>query len=197
MATQSPFLFFERFLRTANPSGWPALEMPHWLAAELRQRLILLLNHVLLQEPAACDRLKRLKGQIVLVKWHFIDIKFVATPAGLLDIAAAGIPPDLSLWLTQDSPLDLALTLFRGGKPGVRIEGDVQLAAEVNWLADHVKWDIEEDISRLIGDVPAHTLMQTMRQVADALRHFAEPKSESAARHGPESSVGLKADMSV
>jgi ubiquinone biosynthesis protein UbiJ len=38
----------------------------------------------------------------------------------------------------------------------VRIEGDVQLAAEVNWLVDHVRWDMEEDLSRLMGDAPAH-----------------------------------------
>ena len=25
----------------------------------------------------------------------------------------------------------------------------VQLAAEVNWLADHVRWDVEEDLARL------------------------------------------------
>ena len=167
------------------------------MAAELRQRMILLLNHILLQEPAACDRLKRHKGQVVLVKWRFIDIKFIATPAGLLDIAPAGMPPDLSLSLTQDSPLDIAQTLFQGDKPGVRIEGDVQLAAEVNWLADHVKWDIEDDISLVIGDVPAHTLVQAVRQAVDALRQFVGSKPETATSPGNASSVGPKAHSSV
>jgi ubiquinone biosynthesis protein UbiJ len=45
---------------------------------------------------------------------------------------------------------------LRGDKPSIRIEGDVQFAAEINWLVDNVKWDVEEDLARLIGDVPAH-----------------------------------------
>ena len=54
---------------------------------------------------------------------------------------------------------------FRGDKPAVRIEGDVQLAAEVNWLVDHVRWDVEDDLARAIGDVPAHTIATGARRV--------------------------------
>jgi hypothetical protein len=55
----------------------------------------------------------------------------------------------------------------------VRIEGDVQFAAEVNWLVDHVRWDAEEDLSRLIGDAPAHTIAWGIgRGMAQALRTF-------------------------
>ena len=61
---------------------------------------------------------------------------------------------------------------LRGDKPAVRIEGDVQLAAEVNWLVDHVRWDLEEDLSRIMGDVPAHAAAEAFRRVAQALRGF-------------------------
>ena len=60
-----------------------------------------------------------------------------------------------------------------GEKPTVRIEGDVQLAAEVNWLADHVRWDVEEDLARLLGDAPAHALAQAGRALAQGLRQIA------------------------
>jgi ubiquinone biosynthesis accessory factor UbiJ len=78
--------------------------------------------------------------------------------------------------------MQLAQTLIQGEKPPVHIEGDVQLAAEINWLVDHVRWDIEEDLSKLMGDVPAHTLMQGARAMADTLMKFVEspkPASES------------------
>jgi len=48
----------------------------------------------------------------------------------------------------------------------------VQLAAEVNWLVDHVRWDIEEDLARVLGDAQAHTLAQAARGLATALRQF-------------------------
>ncbi|MDD2536003.1 MAG: hypothetical protein PHW78_05450 [Macromonas bipunctata] len=42
---------------------------PPWLQAELHNRLVLLLNHVLMQEPAATERLKRQCGKTVQVHW--------------------------------------------------------------------------------------------------------------------------------
>ena len=51
-------------------------------------------------------------------------------------------------------------------------ERSAQLAAEVNWLFDHVRWEPEEDLARLIGDAPAHTVAQTTRKCLDALRSF-------------------------
>jgi ubiquinone biosynthesis protein UbiJ len=61
---------------------------------------------------------------------------------------------------------------MKGEKPGVHIEGDVQLAAEVNWLIDHVRWDVEEDLSKLMGDVAASTLVSMGRQAFQAMQQF-------------------------
>jgi ubiquinone biosynthesis protein UbiJ len=61
---------------------------------------------------------------------------------------------------------------MQGDKPAVRIEGDVQLAAEVNWLVDHVRWDLEEDLARVMGDAPAHTVVQLARSMVQALAQF-------------------------
>jgi ubiquinone biosynthesis accessory factor UbiJ len=156
MATQSPFSFAP----------------PDWAIDEIRRRLILLLNHVLMQEKEATSRLARLKGQVALVKWRSIAMKIVVTPAGLLDLADVAANPDLTLALTQDSPLAILQAVVKGEKPAVHIEGDVQLAAEVNWLADHVRWDVEEDLARVMGDVPAHALGQAARRLVDGLRRF-------------------------
>jgi ubiquinone biosynthesis protein UbiJ len=76
------------------------------------------------------------------------------------------------LEVTETSPLSLAQTALRGDKPTIRIEGDVQFAAEINWLVDNVKWDVEEDLARVIGDVPAHTIAKVARTASQALRQF-------------------------
>ena len=69
----------------------------------------------------------------------------------------------------------------------VRIVGDVQLAAEINWLVDHVRWDVEDDLARVIGDVPAHTIATGARRVVDALRQFVgERGGKSAGSAGAE-----------
>ena len=168
MATQSPFSFFDPLI---NQFG-SALQPPAWLVDELQQRLVLLLNHVLMQEPQAQARLLRQKGRVVLAQWRSFAIKLQATPAGLLDRASADARADLTLTITESSPFALAQAALRGEKPTVSIEGDVQLAAEVNWLVEHVRWDLEEDLSRIVGDIPAHTMGDAVRRMASSLRQF-------------------------
>lgn len=169
MATQSPFLWLEGFLQNLP---LPPLQPPAWAVDEVRRRVVLLLNHILLQEKEATNRLLGQKGRVVHLQWRTFSMTLVATPAGLLDLAPAQAKPDLVLAATEESPLVLAQGMLRGDRPAIRIEGDVQLAAEVNWLVDHVRWDIEEDLARVIGDAPAHTLGQAARGMAKALRQF-------------------------
>jgi len=169
MATQSPFSWLEGFLQNLPV---PALQPPAWAVGETQRRVVLLLNHILMQEEEATRRLARQQGRVVHLHWRSFSMTLTATPAGLLDLATAEAKPDLTLAVTEESPLVLAQGMLRGDRPAVRIEGDVQLAAEVNWLVDHVRWDIEEDLSRVIGDAPAHTLGQAARGMAKALRQF-------------------------
>jgi ubiquinone biosynthesis accessory factor UbiJ len=152
--------------------GFSLPQPPDWLLREMQQRIVLLLNHVLQQEPEAITRLKRQKGQIAHMEYAQLAMKLIVTPAGLLDVAAPDAKPDLSLKVLDIHPLSLLQTLFSGDKPHMEISGDVMLAAEVNWLVDHVRWDVEEDLSRIVGDVPAHTLMRALRGIGEPLKSF-------------------------
>jgi ubiquinone biosynthesis protein UbiJ len=181
MATpSSPFAFLEDI--AARIGG--RLQPPAWAIHEVQHRAVLFINHVLQQEPEAQDRLARQQGRVVLVQWRRIQVRVVATPAGLLDLAPETAVPDLTLTVTEASPLALAGATLRGDKPAVQIEGDVQLAAEINWLVDHVRWDVEDDLARLIGDAPAHAIGSAARRVTGALREFidkaAKPRSDRA-----------------
>lgn len=171
MATpSSPFSFLDDLLNRIGDRVRP----PEWAVHEIQHRAVLFLNHVLQQEPEAQQRLVRQQGRVVRFEWRFVTMQLVATPAGLLDIAPEGAVPELTLIVAETSPLGLARATLRGDKPSVRIVGDVQLAAEVNWLVDHVRWDVEDDLARLIGDVPAHTVGNVARRVKTAIRQFVD-----------------------
>ncbi|WP_423459269.1 hypothetical protein [Ottowia sp. VDI28] len=189
MATQSPFsLLAEAFAKLTEK-----LSAPAWLVDEMQHRAVLFLNHVLMQEPEAQARLIRQKGRVVRLQWRDFAMQLAATPAGLLELAPAATP-DLLLTITDTSPLDLARGALRGDRPAVRIEGDVQFAGEVNWLVDHVRWDAEEDLARLIGDAPAHTLANLARTAAAGLRQFASKAGlRETNPHDTDSAAG-KAD---
>ena len=165
----SPGSFFDQIFDRVNA----ALQPPGWMVEEMQRRLVLTLNHVLQQEPEAQARLKRQVGRLVEAHWRHFSVRLVATPAGLLDIGPITQLPDLTLTLTEESPFSLARAAVRGEKPPVRIAGDVQLAAEVQWLVDHVRWDLEEDLARVFGDAPAHAIGSVLRRMGDAVRQFA------------------------
>jgi ubiquinone biosynthesis protein UbiJ len=187
MATQSPFTFLEDFARKLGatlsgafpkaPLSFPALpasfpQPPAWLVQEGQRRVVLLLNHVLMQEPEAMRRLKAHAGRAMLLQWSLLNFKagsfrLLVTPAGLFDLALAPTPDaaDLTLTVAETTPLALAQAFLTGAKPAVRIEGDAAFAGDLNWLAENLRWDMEEDLSRLIGDAPAHMLAQAAERV--------------------------------
>lgn len=162
-----------------------SLQPPEWVVDEMQNRVVLFLNHVLQQEPQAQERLKRQKGKPVKVQWGPVHLSLAATAAGLLERPAAGVAPELTVTLTQTSPFALAQAVIAGDKPGVDIQGDVQLAAEVAWLVDNVRWDVEEDLSRIVGDAAAHTLVGVARRAALAVKSFVGRAPAGFARSAP------------
>ena len=186
MATQSPFPFLDTlFERLAG-----GLQPPAWMVEEVQRRLVLLFNHVLMQEPEAQARLARQANRVVEARWRIFVMRLVATPAGLLDLAPGAAQPDLTLTLTEESPWELAQAALRGDNPPVRIAGDVQFANEINWLVEHVRWDLEEDLSRLVGDAPAHAMGTAARRIVQALRQFTRPSPGSGQPPAPGTGPG-------
>lgn len=162
--SRSPLGLLQSLLGSVHP--------PEWVVDELQNRLVLFLNHVLMQEPQAQERLKRQKAKPVRMQWGDFYLTLAATPAGLLERPAPGVQAELTVTLTQTSPFSIAQSVISGDKPGVDIQGDVQLAAEVAWLVDNVRWDVEEDLSRLVGDATAHTLGRFARGASQAVKAF-------------------------
>ncbi len=170
------------------------------LGREALARTTLLLNHVLAAEPEATRRLQGQIGRSIALEWRqwpgFLPPPprpvWTITPAGLLDLTDDGLPAatstsEAATTATAAAPtateatltvaLDAAeltrwLGLGAAGRPPMDIRGDAALAAEVSWLADHLRWDIEDDLARLIGDAPAHQLARFGRMFAEALRGF-------------------------
>ncbi|MFZ3141578.1 ubiquinone biosynthesis accessory factor UbiJ [Polaromonas sp.] len=164
MNNTSPFSFLESIATRIQP--------PAWVVDEGQQRLVLFLNHVLLQEKQAQERLLRQKGRVVHLRWGLFAIDLTVTPAGLADRAPASSKPDLVLSVAAESPLAAVQAVLSGKAPPVKIEGDVQLAADMGWLAENLRWDAEEDLSRLIGDAPAHALADAGRRLMSGLKQF-------------------------
>ena len=194
MTNKSPFSFLASIATRFPP--------PAWLVDEGQQRLVLFLNHVLLQEKQAQERLVRQKGRVVHLRWGLFAIDLIITPAGLADRAPALSKPDLMLSVVAESPLAVAQSVLAGKTPTVKIEGDVQLAAEIGWLAENLRWDAEEDLSRLVGDAPAHAVADAGRRLSLGLKQFlaklsVKPVAQTTASGAADSTAPNPASASV
>jgi ubiquinone biosynthesis protein UbiJ len=99
----------------------------------------------------------------------------VILPGGTVE--AGGEDPALVITLRPPA----LLALLQGDEHFVRsveVAGNERLAAEVMTLLRHLRWDAEEDLSKLVGDVAAHRLAEMARGFAawqaDAAHRLAE-----------------------
>jgi ubiquinone biosynthesis protein UbiJ len=165
------------------------------LSPALAERLTLLLNHVLNSESVATERLRPHAGRTValtLSGWPALlprppALAWRVTPAGLLEWCGAdGEPaPDLAVVLDASNPALLTVRALVGEPPNVQIDGDAQLAADVNWLMQNLRWDVAADLERLFGPLVAQQLSQVGRTVAAGVRAALKGASGLASRLRP------------
>lgn len=108
------------------------------------------LNRLLDAEPWARERLAAFAGQSVELRNGPLALRFTILPGGRVE--AGGEAPAVVVTWTLARPPEVA--------------GDDKLAAEVTLLLRHLRWDFEEDLSRLVGDVAAHRLAEGARALA-------------------------------
>lgn len=136
------------------------------------------LNHVLQQQPGARDQMRGQAAREIRI--------VVAGPLGSVH-SDARIDADGYLSLVGDAKPAAVLTLspsldalfgVLGSGPGglgphIKVEGDVMLAALLGQVAQSLRWDFEEDISRFVGDGVAYRVgesLRALRDQADGLR---------------------------
>ena len=137
------------------------------------------LDNVLASEPWARARLAPFAGETV-------EFTAACAPPLRLAIRDGGriVPgdsaPTLSFSLREGALATLAAAADAAGSDerlmrAFNIAGNAKLASEILLLARHLRWDAEEDLSRLVGDVLAH-------RMAGAARAFVAWHVEAARR---------------
>ncbi len=167
---------------------------PNWLIAAAVPRLTLLLNHIIFSEPAATARLRPHAGRCLQLDcagppgWPALPpLVFTLTPAGLLEWQpppAARRTADLRVVLDAARPLPFLADSLGGQRPRIEVSGDAALAADVSWLFDNLRWDVEDDLSPLVGPIVAHEVVRLGGWLALGLREAAQRLSALAARGG-------------
>ena len=144
------------------------------------ERATLLANHVLAAEPVATRRLMAHAGRRIEIHfegWPSLlpslpQATFLITPAGLLEWCGASSPEpaDLRVAIEASNPALALVQAIGGARPKVAVAGDAALAADLNWVVDNVRWELQDDLARLVGQAPAREIARLAGGVASGLR---------------------------
>ena len=116
------------------------------------------INHLIEQERWAHELLLPREGQSISIALPIGDFQ-IAIQEGIFVNEGNTNLSSVNLVITQEA----IWTFLKEGKSGamkfVKISGDIDFAADLNRLAVDLKWEVEEDLSKLVGDAPARRVV--------------------------------------
>ena len=131
--------------------------------------VIKLVNRVLSDYPAARQRLQVHEGKVIASQVGPVETRMRINRAGEMELVGetgAGSPaqtPDVSLIV----PLSLLPRLAAKDPAALSqivFTGDSELAATLSDIARNVEWDIEADLSLVVGDAVAHRVVASVQR---------------------------------
>jgi ubiquinone biosynthesis protein UbiJ len=139
------------------------------------------LQHLTSQNQWSKPYLTAFAGKVIQLNVAFVTTNLLILEDGSLAIAGETATPDAIIHV----PPSLALRLLakdETAKMQLKIDGDTHLAAELGKILQHMRWDVEEDLSHIVGDITASkigemsrkTLHETKKQSVNLAEMLAE-----------------------
>jgi len=119
-------------------------------------------NHLLRGAAWARAELQAHAGKTARFELIPAGFSLTVLDSGEVSAAAADAVAAVTLRLTPGIVLRLAAR-DESAWSGVDAAGDTDFAATISLLARNLRWDVEEDLSKVFGDIAAHRLVETGR----------------------------------
>lgn len=116
------------------------------------------LNHLLQGADWARGRLLPFAGKTVRFEVPPLTVA-LALDGNALFTPHADDAIDVIVRLPADTPF-LLLQGLDAVMAAAHVEGNAEFATELSFVLRHLRWDAEEDLARLVGDIAAHRLVQ-------------------------------------
>lgn len=129
------------------------------------------INHLLERAPWARERLVPYAGNTLCCRIAPFEVAFRIEADGCLSASRSE---------DADRPADVTITVPLAQLPSallgdadklmaaVNLQGNAELADSIGFVFRNLEWDAEEDLARLLGDIPARRLAETARALRRA-----------------------------
>ncbi len=118
------------------------------------------INHVIQGESWACRRLQNYAGIIVRIYvLPLIDFTFMIQNDGKITTMPNGTTTDVSISLSASTLPFLLSSNSDAVYNNIKTSGNDAVAKELINIGKHLHWDIAQDLSKIIGDIPANRIV--------------------------------------
>jgi len=121
-----------------------------------------IVNHVLFQNDWMKTKLKGFDDKSITINISNVIVNFIIKDGGQIFLTDNCNKPDSTIEMSFKT---LISQITNKKIADISIKGDIELAKEVADVLKKIKWDIEEDLSQVIGDVPATELTKIGRKI--------------------------------
>jgi ubiquinone biosynthesis accessory factor UbiJ len=146
------------------------------------------INHVLDQAGWARSKLQPFAGKSVHITMLPFVLTFLIGSDGSLQ--AGDADPDLDIVLPANAPI-LALQGNERVMKAAQLNGPADLADALSFVLRNLRWDIEEDLSKVLGDVVAHRIVAALGTFADWQRQSTRNLAENVGEYLVEEKQAL------
>ena len=139
-------------------------------------------NHLLAQDAWARTRLAAHAGKIARLDGGLLALSWQVTADGMFKAAESGGTPHVVIRVKL-ADVPLILQNRERAVSYVRIEGDADFANAISQLSETLKWEAEEDLGRVVGDVAAHRIVSTAKSAMAGIRTRQQALQENIAEY--------------
>jgi ubiquinone biosynthesis protein UbiJ len=140
------------------------------------------INHLLAQEPWARAKLMPHAGKIAVLDGGVLAVRLKVAADGLLETPARDEPSAVTIRV-QLSDLPLIMQNRERAFSYVKIEGDADFANTISQLSQSLRWEAEDDLSKIVGDIAATRIVAGTRSIADNVKSVHRSLTENLAEY--------------
>ena len=122
----------------------------------------IILDHLLSQNDWMQTKLIDHKNKVVVIEISSIKLILKIDEKGLLHSLNETKEFDCIIKLTVN---DFINQLINKNNGNISIKGDLELAHQVSQVLKRIEWDVEEDLSKYIGDIPATQATKVLKKI--------------------------------
>jgi ubiquinone biosynthesis protein UbiJ len=154
------------------------------------------INHLLAKEPWAREKLSRHAGKTAIFDTGALALRLRVTADGLVELAAEEAEASVTIRIKL-ADLPAILNNREHAFSYVKLEGDADFANTISQVAENVRWEAEEDLARLVGDIAAVRIVSGAKSAFNTIRTTQRKLAENAAEYFLEENPMLMRPQAV